>query len=183
MPINLSPDERASLEQFVRPYKPTKRQKAQALLGLAAGESAEVLAMRVGIPKEIVTELAVQFAKRGLAGVGLVKRPEVVVTLIRAGVGAQRYRLPKGSTLDDLLDRAGALIKEQSVLVDEVVPERPLVLRDGATVIITSPPTNSASGEPLHTAMPSLQDDAIFEEYRDILKARRRSRGRGQRSC
>jgi hypothetical protein len=45
-----------------------------------------------------------------------------------------------------------------------------------ATVIIAPPPTNAASGEPHHTAMPSLQDDAIFEEYRDILSARRRSR-------
>src|SRR4051812_5119980 len=89
MPINLSPDERASLEQFVGPYKPTKRQKAQALLGLAAGESAEAVAMRVGIPEEVVTELAVQFTERGLAGIGLVRIPEVVVTLIRDGIGAQ----------------------------------------------------------------------------------------------
>jgi hypothetical protein len=97
------------------------------------------------------------------------------VTLIRAGVRGRKYRLPKGSTLDDLLDRAGASIKEQPVPVDEVVPERSPVLRDGATVIIAPPPENAASGEPFHTAVPSLQDDAIFEEYRDILKARRRS--------
>jgi hypothetical protein len=173
MAINLSPDERASLKQLVRPHKPTKRQKAQALLGLAAGESAEAVAMRVGVPTEVVTELAVQFAERGLAGVGLAKRPEVVVTLIRAGVGAQKYRLPKGSTLDDLLDRSGASIEEQSVLIDEVVPERSLILKDGATVIIAPPPRNAASGEPLQTAVPSLQDDASFEEYRDILKGRR----------
>jgi hypothetical protein len=175
MPINLSPDERASLERFVHPCKPTKRQKAKALLGLAAGESADVVAMRVGIPKEVVTELAVQFAERGLAGVGSVRRPEVVVTLIQAGIGAQKYRLPKGSTLDDLLKWAGASINEQSVFVDEIGPERSPVLRDGATVIITPPPKNAASGEPPHTSVPSLQDDAIFEEYRAILKARRRS--------
>src|SRR4051794_896838 len=131
MSINLSPDERASLEQFIGPYKPTKRQKAQALLGLAAGESAEAVAMRVGIPKEAVTELAAQFTERGLAGVGLVKRPEVAVTLIRADLGAQKYRLPEGSTLDDLLNRAGASTKEQSVSVDDVVSERSLVLLDG----------------------------------------------------
>src|SRR3954447_25818698 len=157
MRINLSPDERASLEQFVGPYKPTKQQKAQALLGLAAGESAEEVAMRVGISKEVVTELAVQFGERGLAGVGLIERPEVEVTLIRAGVGAQKYRMPKDSTLDDLLNRAGASTKEQTVFADEDVSESSLVLPDGATVIIAPASKHAADGEPLPTTIPSLQ--------------------------
>ena len=79
--IHLIQDELTFLEQLVRRYKVTKRQKAQALLGLAAGEPADAVAMRIGIAKEVVTELAAGFAERGLAGVGLSPRPEIVVTL------------------------------------------------------------------------------------------------------
>src|SRR3954463_835673 len=88
--IKLSRDELASLQRFVRPYKPTQRQKAQVLLGLAAGETPETVAMRVGISKDAVTELAARFAETGLAGVGLGKKPKVNVTLVRSGVGARK---------------------------------------------------------------------------------------------
>jgi hypothetical protein len=182
MTIKLSQDERASLEQFVRPYKPTKRQKAQALLGLAAGESPETVAMRVGISKDFVTELATRFAERGLAGVGLGKKPEVVVTLIRPGVGSQKFRLPEGSTLEDLIRRSGASTKTQTVSVDGIIPERPLPLHNGAVVVIASAPKNAAGGEHPHSAVPSLRDDDLFEQYRDILKARRKSRAREEGS-
>jgi hypothetical protein len=70
MSIKLSQDEFASLQRFVRRYKPTQRQKAQALLSLAAGESPEVVAMRGGISKDVVTELATRFAETGPAGCG-----------------------------------------------------------------------------------------------------------------
>ena len=175
MPIQLSQDERAFLERFVRSYKPTKRQKANALLGLAAGESPETVAMRVGILKEVVTELAARFAERGLAGVGLSKRPEIVVTLARAGVEPRKYRLPEGSTLADLLNRSGTTTSEQTVLVDDVIPEEPLVLYDKAIVTIVPAPKNAAGGEPQQVGVPSLQDDLIFEQYRDILKVRRKA--------
>jgi hypothetical protein len=173
MPIQLSQDERAFLEQFVRSYKPTKRQKANALLGLAAGESPETVAMRVGILKEVVTELAALFAERGLAGVGLSKRPEIVVTLARAGGDPRKYRLPEGSTLADLLSRSGTTTREQTVFVDDVIPEESLVLYDKAIVTIVPAPKNAAGGEPQQLGVPSLRDDFIFEQYRDILKARR----------
>jgi hypothetical protein len=182
MLIKLSQDEHASLQRFIRLYKPTQRQKAQVLLGLAAGDSLEIVAMRVGITKDVVTELVARFAETGLAGVGLGEKPEVNVTLVRAGVGARKYRLPEGSTLDDLLVRAKATTKGQSVLVDGVIPETSLALHNGAIVVIAPAPRNAVGGEPPPTSVPSLRDDAIFEEYRDILKARRRSRAREEGS-
>jgi hypothetical protein len=182
MAIELSQEERASLEQFVRPYKPTKRQKAQALLALAAGESPETVAMRVGISKDFVSELATQFAERGLAGVGLGKKPEVVVTLIRAGLSAKKYRLPEGSTFEDLISRSGATTARQTVSVDGIIPEKPRPLHNGAVVIIAPAPKNAAGGELPHPAVPSLRDDDLFEQYRDILKARRKSRAREEGS-
>ena len=182
MAIKLSQDERASLEQFVRPYKPTKRQKAQALLALAAGESPETVAMRVGIPKDSVSELATQFAECGLAGVGLGKKPEVAVTLIRAGIGVKKYRLPEGSTLEELISRSGATTVRQTVSVDGIIPDKPLPLHNGAVVIIAPAPKNAADGDHPHPAVPSLQDDDLFEQYRDILKARRKSRAREEGS-
>jgi hypothetical protein len=175
MPIQLSQDERAFLEKVVRPYKPTSRQKAQVLLGLAADESPEAVATRVGLPKEVVTELAAQFAEHGLAGVGLRKRPQIMVALVRPGDGLQKCRLPEGSTLADLLSRTGATTNGQTVLVNDVIAEESLVLPHQATVTIVPAPRNAASGEPPQGAVPSLRDDLIFEQYRDILKARRKA--------
>lgn len=183
MAIKLSQDERESLERFVRPYRPTKRQKAQALLGLAAGDSSETVAMRVGIPKDLVIELATRFSERGLAGVGLEKKPEVVVTLVRPGVDAQKLRLPEGSTLEDLIDRSGASKARQTITVNGIIPERSLPLRNGAVVIFVSTPGNAAGGEHLPSGVPSLRDDGLFEQYRDILKARRKSRAREEGSA
>jgi len=51
--------------------RPTNRQKAQALLGLASGETPEHVAMRVGITKEDLAALVDLFAEEGLEGVGL----------------------------------------------------------------------------------------------------------------
>jgi hypothetical protein len=183
MAITLSQDERASLEDFVRPYRPTKRQRAQALLGLAAGEPPETVAMRVGISKEAVDHLAVQFAERGLAGVGLGRKPQVVVTLIRAGVGARRYRLPEGSTLDDLIRRSGAATAGQTLSVDGMAPAGPLPLHHGAVVILAPAPDTAAEDAAPPPAVPSLRDDDLFEQYREILKARRASRAREEGSA
>jgi hypothetical protein len=178
MAIELSQEERASLEQFIRPFKPTKRQKARALLALAAGEPPETVAMHVGISKDSVSELATQFAERGLAGVGLAKKPEVVVTLVRAGVGAKKYRLPEGSTLEDLLSQSGARTAKQTVYVDNIIPEKPLPLQNGTVVFVVPAPKGAAGGQHPSPAVPSLRDDDLFEQYRDILKARRKSRAR-----
>lgn len=182
MSIKLSQDELALLQRFVRPYKPTQRQKAQTLLGLAAGESPETIAMRIGIPKDVVTDLAIRFEAAGLAGVGLEDSSEIIITLVRAGVGARKYRLAVGSTLDELLHRARTSKAGHSILVDGVSVEGSPILEHGAIVVIAPAPSNAASSEPRPASVPSLRDDAIFEEYLDILKERRRSRSREEES-
>jgi hypothetical protein len=104
----LSPEQRAYLERLARgPIKPTPLQKALALLRLAEGDTPEIAARRAGIGIAEVEMLASNFAKGGLAGIGL-------------GAG----------------DEAG------------------------------------------HPWVPSFQDDALFEEFRKILKARRKTRTR-----
>ena len=83
--------------------KPTRRQKAIALLRLAEGLTTRQAAMHAGISKEEVEALAVEFAESGLAGIGLVGKSKILVRLVRPGVGAQGYHLENGATLGDLL--------------------------------------------------------------------------------
>jgi uncharacterized protein (DUF433 family) len=72
MSIRLKPEDRGSLERFLsRKRKPTGRQKAQALLGLAEGETLENVSSRVGISKEDLVALVARFSEGGLAGIGL----------------------------------------------------------------------------------------------------------------
>jgi uncharacterized protein (DUF433 family) len=72
MPIRLTHRDRQDLEQLAnRRIRPTNRQKAQALLALASGESMESVAKRLGIKKEYLAALVDRFAAAGLAGVGL----------------------------------------------------------------------------------------------------------------
>jgi uncharacterized protein (DUF433 family) len=84
MAIELSTADREYLEQLAgRRTRPTKRQKAKVLLGLAAGESPNSISIRVGITKEDLTALVAQFQAVGLEGIGLaplrhrVKTPRV----------------------------------------------------------------------------------------------------------
>jgi uncharacterized protein (DUF433 family) len=72
MRVVLSTDDRHFLEKLVqRKLRPTRRQKAQALLGLADGESPEIVAQRVGIPKQDIVVLVNRFVAGGLHDVGL----------------------------------------------------------------------------------------------------------------
>ena len=86
MSIQLSQDERDHLEQLARrKMKPTRRQKAIALLRLAEGDTPEKAALYAGIHEEDVAALASKFSEQGLAGVGLGGKSEILVALI-AGV-------------------------------------------------------------------------------------------------
>jgi len=70
--IQLKSEDRDFLERFVsRKMKPTSRQKALALLGLAQGEMLERVSMRVGMTKDDLAALVSRFTEDGLAGVGL----------------------------------------------------------------------------------------------------------------
>jgi uncharacterized protein (DUF433 family) len=74
MAIRIQDADRERLEQLAsRKMRPTRRQKAKGLLGLAAGEDADSVAMRVGIRKEDLMALAAQFDAEGLEGVGLAR--------------------------------------------------------------------------------------------------------------
>jgi uncharacterized protein (DUF433 family) len=56
-----------------RKVRPTNRQKAQALLGLAFGDTPETVSQRVGIRKEDLASLVSTFREQGLEGIGLVR--------------------------------------------------------------------------------------------------------------
>jgi hypothetical protein len=91
MSIHLNEEERASLERLANGrVKGTSRQKALALLRLAAGMSPADAAKHAGIPTQEVEALATGFAARGLAGVGLGGKPKIRVRLVRPGVGVKK---------------------------------------------------------------------------------------------
>jgi hypothetical protein len=72
MSIQLSPEQRSYLERLARgPIKPTRRQKALALLRLADGDTPERAAECAGIQKSDIETLASDFTERGLDGIGL----------------------------------------------------------------------------------------------------------------
>jgi Homeodomain-like domain len=175
MSIQLGQEERGYLEQLVRrPMKPTRRQKANALLRLAEGDTPEKAAQYAGIPKEAVETLVTRFAESGLAGIGLSVKPRSLIRLVRPGFGVQKYYLLNGTTLGDLLRRSHAMTADQTAYVDGVVADESVPLRDGSVVMIVPQLGNGAVDEPWRATVPSFQDDELFEQYRAILKARRR---------
>jgi hypothetical protein len=178
MSIQLSQDERDYLEQPAnRKPKPTRRQKAIALLRLAEGDPPEKAAEHAGIKKEDVAALASQFSEQGLAGVGLNGTSTIRVRLVQPGVGVQEYDLPKGATLADLLRRSKTTAMNQAIYVDGVPAEETVPLRHGTVVMIVPQPRKVPVAEPWRATIPSFQDDALFEEYRKILKAHRHDLG------
>jgi hypothetical protein len=122
MTIHLSEEDRANLERLEKDrMKPTRRQKAIALLRLAVGMSPAKTSEHAGISKAEVEALAAQFAESGLTGVGLGGKPKNVVRLVRPGVGVRTYRLQQGATLADLLRRAAATATNQVIFIDGVL--------------------------------------------------------------
>jgi uncharacterized protein (DUF433 family) len=97
MAIELSAADREYLEQLAsRRTRPTKRQKARVLLGLAAGESLNSISTRVGITKEDLTALVAQFQAAGLEGIGLASvRNREGATRVTRRVGAPRVNHPE----------------------------------------------------------------------------------------
>jgi uncharacterized protein (DUF433 family) len=70
MPIELNPTDRQLLERFVtRKPRTTRRQRAQALLLLAAGHSPSFVSQIVGVSTADVQSLEARYAARGLAAV------------------------------------------------------------------------------------------------------------------
>jgi hypothetical protein len=174
MSIHLNDEDRANLERLEkRRMKPTRRQKAIALLRLAEGLTSRQATMHAGIPREEVEALAAEFAESGLAGVGLVGESKTLVRLVRPGVGVQTYRLQKRATLADLLRRSKARTTNQAVYVDGAMAEQTTPLPDGAVVMIVPQPRNAAVDEPWRATIPSFQDESLFRQYLQTLKAHR----------
>jgi Homeodomain-like domain len=178
MSIDLDDEVRASLERRAkRRIKPTRRQKAVALLRLADGLSPGEAAEHAGISKIQVEELAERFAKGGLAAVGLGGKPKTVASLVRPGIGVERYYLSNGATVADLLRRSEATTTNQAVYVDGVIAEETAPLHNGAVVMIVPQSRKGAGNEPWLATIGSFHDDALFRQYTEALEARRRDLG------
>jgi hypothetical protein len=178
MSVHLNEEDRASLERLGKSRrKPTRRQKAIALLRLAEGLSPEKAGEHAGIPTNEVEQLATRFAESGLAGVGLSAEPKNVVRLVRPGLGVREYRLPKGATLADLLRRSRVNTTNQVIVVDGISFDEDKPLHNGAVVTIVPQLESAAPDAPWRATIPSFRDEALFRQYTDLLKARRRDLG------
>jgi uncharacterized protein (DUF433 family) len=72
MRLRLTAEDRKYLQEIAdRRMRPTNRQKAQALLGVASGDTPESVSMRVGIKKEELESLVHLVREQGLKGIGL----------------------------------------------------------------------------------------------------------------
>ena len=61
---------------------------------------------------------------------------EILIHLVRPGVGSRDYHLFEGATLTDLLRLSGTSTTNQAAFVDGVAPEEALRLHNGAVVTI-----------------------------------------------
>ena len=130
MQLRLTTEDRKYLEEVAgRKVRPTKRQKAQALLGLATGGTPESISMRVGMKMEDIATLVDQFMEQGLKGIGLenagrkrsgqTERPRVATIEKTPGVcgGAARVagtRVP----VWQLVEARGLGVSEAQLLTD-----------------------------------------------------------------
>jgi hypothetical protein len=101
----------------------------------------------------------------------------IVVRLVCPGVGARDYHLAEGATLGDLLRCSGISTTYRTVLLDGVPLEEALTLHEGAVVTIDPRPTNTPANEPWRAAVPAFRDEALFQEYSEVLKMRRKEPG------
>jgi sulfur carrier protein ThiS len=99
---------------------------------------------------------------------------KISVRLVTPGVGVRDYHLSEGSTLADLLRQSETSTTDRAIFVDGHPIEECLPLREGAVVTIVPKPENSAADEPWRAVVPAFRDEALFQEYSEILKTRRR---------
>jgi sulfur carrier protein ThiS len=98
---------------------------------------------------------------------------DILVHLVRSGVGDDAYHLSEGATLADLLRISGTSTRNQAVLVNGVAPEESLPLQEGMIVTLVPRPSRIAGEEPWREEVPSFRDEDLFQEYSEALKARR----------
>jgi sulfur carrier protein ThiS len=99
---------------------------------------------------------------------------KISVHLVTPGVGVRDYHLSEGATLADLLRQSATSTTDRAIFVDGLPLEESLPLREGAVVTIVPKPGDSATDEPWRAVVASFRDEALFREYSEILKARRR---------
>jgi sulfur carrier protein ThiS len=99
--------------------------------------------------------------------------PKISVHLLIPGVGVRDYHLSEGATLADLLRQSATATTDQAIFVDGLPIEENLPLREGAVVTIVPMPRNSAADEPWRAVVPAFRDEALYQEYSEILGARR----------
>lgn len=96
--------------------------------------------------------------------------PEVAeskVTLLRFGEGVQRFELPPGATLADLLREAGADPSGKHVTIDGRPIEEAVILRPGMIVSLSPHP------EPWRLNVGMFKDDPEFEKMMEEVMAAR----------
>jgi hypothetical protein len=98
---------------------------------------------------------------------------EILVHLVRPGVGTRDYHLSAGATLAELLRLSETSTTNQAVFIDGVPPEEVLTLHEGVVVTIVPRPRYAAGDEPWRATVPAFQDEALFQEYSDALKVLR----------
>jgi hypothetical protein len=98
---------------------------------------------------------------------------EILVQIVRPGVGTRDYYLAEGATLADLFRLSGISTTNQAISIDGVLPEESLPLRDGAVVTIVPRPRNAAGEEPWRAHVPAFRDEDIAREYSEAMRARR----------
>ena len=155
--------------------KPIRRQKATALLRLDEGLSPATRRCMPGSRRSKSRLWPPGSPKAGLAGVGLDAKPRNLVHLVRPGVGAQKYACPGRPSRNCCTIRATTT--NQAVYIDGVMAGETVPLHHGAIVMIVPQSGNGAVNEPWRTTIPSFQDEALFQQYTEILKARRRDPG------
>lgn len=178
MSIHLDEEDRARLKRLEGGTRePTRRQKAVALLRLDEGLPPAQVAIDSGLSKEQVEALAARFAGSGLAGVGLGEKAKVRIRLLRPGHPVERFCLVEGTTLAELLRRAGVATMNRVILMDGAPVEEKVLLQDGAVVTIVPTPRNASADQPWRATIPSFRDEALYQQYRDILETRRTGPG------
>ena len=98
---------------------------------------------------------------------------EILVHLVRVGVGAGDYCLPEGATLADLLRVSEISATGQDISVNGTRLEESLSLHDGTVVTLVPKPDNPPAAEPWRAQIRSFLDEGLFQEYREALQARR----------
>jgi sulfur carrier protein ThiS len=99
---------------------------------------------------------------------------KISVHLLSPGVGVRDYHLAEGATVADLLRQSATSTTDQAIFVDGLPIEEGLSLREGTVVTIVPKPRISAADEPWRVVVPAFRDEALCQEYSEILESRRR---------